>query len=58
MPVSCGPTGFSVPRKGLPKPLSSAKLDPDLVAFVEALARYAARKDHEAETRKASRELN
>jgi hypothetical protein len=34
--------------QGLPRPPGLAKLDPDAVAFVEALARYAARKDHEA----------
>jgi hypothetical protein len=48
MPAFCGPTELSVPRTGLPAASGPAKLDPDVVAFVEALARYAARKDHEA----------
>jgi len=50
-PVSCGPTREPAPGKGLPGNSDPAKLDPDLVAFVEALARYAARRDHEAAER-------
>ena len=47
----CGPTPVSAPRKDLPGESLPAKLDPDVIAFIEALARYAARKDHEARTR-------
>jgi len=43
---------------GLPIPARGGKLDPDVLAFVEALARFTARKDHEAELKRASRELN
>ena len=51
LPDSNGPTRKSAPRQGLPANSDHAKLDPDLVAFVEALARYAARRDHEAAER-------
>jgi hypothetical protein len=51
LPVSCGLTGGSAPQEGLSGSPEPAKLDPDLVAFVEALARYAARRDHEAAER-------
>jgi hypothetical protein len=47
LPDSCGPTRKSTPGKDLPGIPEPAKLDPDLIAFVEALARYAARRDHE-----------
>jgi hypothetical protein len=49
---SCGSGGVSAGLQGLPKSNGWGKLDPDVLAFVEALARYAARRDHEAETRK------
>lgn len=58
MSASCGQPGFLPARKGLPQPSSTAKLDPDVLAFVEALARYAARKDHEAQSRGLSTGLN
>jgi hypothetical protein len=51
-PGSCGSSRKSTPGKGLPGIPEPAKLDPDLIAFVEALARYAARRDHEDAQRK------
>jgi len=42
-------------QMGLPSVSGPAKLDPDLVVFVEALARYGARIDHEAELWEAKR---
>lgn len=51
-PDSCGPGGVPPAPKGLPRANGRDKLDPDVLAFVEALARYAARRDHEAQTRK------
>jgi|tagenome__1003787_1003787.scaffolds.fasta_scaffold19397531_1 hypothetical protein len=36
----------------------SLRLDPDLIAFVEAYARYSARKDHEAEVNSPPRTLH
>jgi hypothetical protein len=57
MPISSGPPE-SAPQRGLPRNSDPAKLDPDLLAFVEALARYQARKDHEAQSKVRSREPN
>lgn len=48
-PDSCGPAGVLANLRGLPRPSGRDRLDPDLVAFVEALARYAARQDYEAQ---------
>lgn len=50
---NCGPT-----TAGLPAPRGQGKLDPDVLAFVEALARYAARKDHEAQSKGPPTGLN
>jgi hypothetical protein len=50
-PDSCGSEGVLAALQGLPGRNGRDKLDPDVVAFVEALARYAARKDHEAQSR-------
>lgn len=58
MSASCGQPGFLAARKGLTPRSSPAKLDPDVLAFVEALARYAARKDHEAQSKGPPRGLN
>jgi hypothetical protein len=49
-PDFCGSEGTLAAPNGLPS--SRDKLDHDVVAFVEALARYAARRDHEAQSRK------
>jgi hypothetical protein len=43
-----------IDAQGLTLPATRGKLDPDLIAFVEALARYAARKDHAAQDRRAA----
>jgi len=53
-----GGQAAAAPQKGLPRDSDPAKLDPDLIAFVEALARYQARKDHEAQFKGPLRELN
>jgi len=50
-PDTCGPGGVLVASQGLPRRNGRGRLDPDVVAFVEALARYAARQDHEAQSR-------
>ena len=49
---NCGPRGLLGFPQGLPRRNGRGRLDPDVVAFVEALARYAARQDHEAQSRK------
>lgn len=49
-PDSCGSPGRQTGPQPLPATPGKGKLDPDVVAFVEALARYAARKDHEAQS--------
>lgn len=46
---SCGSSGRSAVTEDLPGPHGQRKLDPDVVAFIEALARYQARIDHEAQ---------
>jgi hypothetical protein len=50
-PNTCGPGGVLAAPQGLPRRNGRDKLDPDVVEFVQALARYAARKDHEAQSR-------
>jgi hypothetical protein len=49
-PDFCGSTGSLTGPRPLPATPGRGKLDPDVVEFVEALARYAARKDHEAQS--------
>jgi hypothetical protein len=49
-PDFCGSEGALAAPQGLPRRGGRGKLDPDMVAFVEALARYAARRDHEAQS--------
>ena len=46
---SCGSSPHLPVTVDLPGQPGQRKLDPDIVAFIEALARYAARKDHEAQ---------
>lgn len=58
MSASCGQPGVLAARKGLTRPSRPATLDPDVLAFVEALARYAARKDHEAQSKGPPTGLN
>lgn len=48
-PDFCGSSDHQAVTGDLPRHSGAGKLDPDVVAFVEALARYAARKDHEAQ---------
>lgn len=48
-PDSCESSGHQAVTGDLPRHSEAGKLDPDVVAFVEALARYSARKDHEAQ---------
>jgi hypothetical protein len=51
-PKFCGLEGVLTTPRGLLECNNRGKLDPDVLAFVEAMARYAARRDHEAQTRK------
>jgi hypothetical protein len=48
---SCGSTGALANLRGLPRSSDQGNLDSDVVAFVQALAKYAARQDHEAQTK-------
>jgi hypothetical protein len=54
---SCESTGALANLRGLPRSSDQDNLDPDVVAFVQALAKYAARQDHEAQSR-SPKELN